>query len=286
MCTDYLKTLLQYVLPKRALNVFAGFMAQIEAPVIKNYLIHWFIHKYNVNLHEALLDQPHQYANFNAFFTRHLKPLARPVAKADLVSPVDGYVSECGQLQQGQMLQAKGRYYSVDELLACEARSALFHGGSFATLYLSPKDYHRVHLPMDATLQAMVHVPGRLFSVQPATSRVIPRLFARNERLVVFFETHAGPMAMVLVGAAVVGAIGTAWQGDLPRAHQRQVFVYGEDSTVNRTYQQADEMGYFKLGSTVILLFPKDAHIQWNASCISGARIQMGQALAQLNLRS
>lgn len=281
VCADYLKTRLQYLLPKEALTAFGGYMAQVEIPAIKNYLIRWFIAKYEVDMQEALEERPEHYPNFNAFFIRQLKPGARPVAAAGLVSPVDGYVSELGSIQQGQMLQAKGRYYDVDSLLASDpARSALFHGGSFATLYLSPKDYHRVHMPMDAVLHAMVHVPGTLFSVQPATTRVIPRLFARNERLVVFFDTAVGPMAMVLVGATVVGAIGTPWHGDLPRSHQRRSFTYGADTTVNTTFHKSDEMGYFKLGSTVILLFSEGARVQWEHSLHAGSRIQMGQALA------
>ena len=280
VCSDYLKIILQYLLPKQALTIFAGCMAGIEVPVVKNYLIRWFIQRYNVNMQEALEENPEHYPHFNAFFIRQLKPGVRPVAAADVVCPVDGFVSEIGVIEQGQMLQAKGRVYQVDDLLATTPlRSALFQKGSFATLYLSPQDYHRVHMPMDAVLREMVHVPGTLFSVQPATTRMIPRLFARNERLVVFFDTHVGPMAMVLVGATIVGAIGTTWHGDLIRRLKRQVFTYDADTTVKTILQKSDEMGYFKLGSTVILLFSESVRMQWEPSLQTGARVQTGQVL-------
>jgi phosphatidylserine decarboxylase len=182
------------------------------------------------------------------------------------------------------MLQAKGRLYRVDDLLATDSEHvSSFHHGSFMTLYLSPKDYHRVHMPMDAVLKEVVYVPGALFSVQPATTRMIPRLFARNERLVVFFETRAGRMAMVLVGATIVGAIGTSWQGEILRQKSLKKWVYDEHQTdINTLFKQADEMGYFKLGSTVILLFEDTATLQWITSLQAGSSIKMGQKIASL----
>lgn len=285
MYSDYLKKIAQYLLPKQLLTVFAGFLAEVQIPYIKNFLIRTFIEHFSVNMYEAVEEQPEQYPTFNAFFIRHIKLNCRPIARTDVICPVDGYVSEIGHIAQGQMLQAKGRYYAVDELLAAPAdQCALFSQGSFATLYLSPKDYHRIHMPIDAELRSMIHVPGSLFSVQPATTRVIPRLFARNERLVVFFDTSVGAMAMVLVGATIVGAIGTSWHGDLLRRMKRKSFVYDEDHAIqNKKLKKAEEMGYFKLGSTVIVLFEERARVQWHAALTSGTKIKMGQALADFN---
>ena len=283
MPSDYIKTVPQYVAPKRALTAFAGFMANLKIPAIKNYLIYDFIQKYQVNMQEAQEEQVEHYACFNDFFVRHLKPECRPVADASVVSPVDGVISEIGRITSGRLLQAKGRDYTVSDLLACEsALSAPFESGSFATLYLSPKDYHRVHMPMDATLKEMIYVPGTLFSVQPTTARVIPRLFARNERLVVFFDTSVGSMAMVLVGATIVGAIGTAWHGDIRRGRQRVRFDYTGNPTVNTQLRKAAEMGYFKLGSTVVLLFADGERMQWQPDLQAGCSIRFGEALGSV----
>ncbi len=280
MLNDYLKTAPQYVLPKHALNAFAGLMANIKIPVIKNRLIRNFIKDYDVNMSEALNESVESYACFNDFFIRHLKPECRPISNAGIVSPVDGAVSEIGDITAGKLLQAKGRHYSVKELLASDdALSSQFENGRFATLYLSPKDYHRVHMPIQATLKEMVYVPGKLFSVQPTTARVIPHLFARNERLVVFFDTPAGLMAMVLVGATIVGAIGTRWHGDIRRGRQRQRFEYHNENT---QLQKAEEMGYFKLGSTVVLLFADSQKVKWNPDLQAGDSLCLGQKLADM----
>ena len=282
MPSDHIKTIPQYIAPKRALTAFAGFMANLKIPAIKNYLIHDFIQKYQVNMQEAVDEQVDHYACFNDFFIRHLRPECRPVAEAAVVSPVDGVISEIGRITSGRLLQAKGRDYTVSELLTSEsALSAQFDNGSFATLYLSPKDYHRVHMPMDATLKEMIYVPGKLFSVQPTTARVIPRLFARNERLVVFFDTSVGLMAMVLVGATIVGAIGTAWHGDIRRGRQKVRFDYTDNTAVNTALQKAVEMGYFKLGSTVVLLFADGERMQWRPDLQAGSGIRFGEALGR-----
>ena len=284
MHSDCFKNIILHLIPKHALTTFGGWLANMKTPMIKDYLINYFIRKYDVNLQEALESNPKQYANFNDFFIRHLKPTCRPVATAAIVSPVDGCISEIGPITKGQLLQAKGHHYSVHELLATDKKiSALFEEGSFATLYLSPKDYHRVHMPMDATLQHMRYVPGKLFSVQPATTRNIPRLFARNERLVVFFDTSVGPMVMVLVGATIVGAIGTSWHGDMPRAKNMSAFDYtSPNKEAQITLRQAEEMGYFKLGSTVILLFANRAHMQWKTDLCQGKSIRFGEALGEI----
>lgn len=281
MSRDFLKTLPQFIAPKHALTSMAGKLAEVRVPAVKNRLIKRFIAKYNVNMSEAYEENPERYACFNDFFIRHLKPDCRPLADADIVSPVDGVISELGRIERGQLLQAKGRYYAVDEFLACDSsRYEPFVNGRFATLYLSPKDYHRIHMPIKATLQSMIYVPGKLFSVQPATARTVPRLFARNERLVVFFETQVGLMAMVLVGAVIVGAIGTAWEGDLKRLHQVQAFNYADQPL---SLEQGDEMGYFKLGSTVVLMFADGENVNWLPSLKAGDNIRYGEALATIS---
>lgn len=279
MLSDYIKLCLQYALPKKHLTLLAGLLANVKNARIKNAIIHRFIRQYNVNMSEAYQENPESYENFNAFFIRHLKPECRPIAHADIISPVDGYVSEIGHIQSGTLLQAKGRHYSVEELLGGNlTHSDAFKEGLFATFYLSPSDYHRVHMPFTGTLQEMIYIPGKLFSVQPATARLKPNLFARNERLVVFFETAVGSMAMVLVGATIVGAIGTHWHGDIKRSSKPQPFIYHSPLTL----QKAAEMGYFKLGSTVILLFADHQQLRWQDGLKSGDKIHFGEAIGSL----
>ncbi len=278
MLIDYLRTLPQFLIPKRALNRFAGWMANLRILRIKNYLIQDFVQRYQVNMAEAFESNPLNYASFNEFFIRRLKPDARPIAAANVVSPVDGCISEIGYLSDGQLLQAKGHSYSVAALLGGdEGLAASFQAGCYATLYLSPKDYHRVHMPMEGHLQEMIYIPGSLFSVQPTTARVIPNLFAKNERLVAVFSTEWGLMAMVLVGAAIVGSMGTVWHGDLSRGSQIKRFQYPKDTIV---LAKAMEMGYFKLGSTVIVLFANRDQLQWLDHLRAGDSIQLGQALS------
>lgn len=281
MFSDYFKAILQYLLPKHALTALAGCLATVKTPTIKNHLIRYFIRKYDVNMQEAVEENPENYADFNAFFIRHLKPKCRPMATAGIISPVDGYISEIGRINAGTLVQAKGREYSIHELLACEqGLSSQFNTGLFTTLYLSPQDYHRVHMPLEATLKEMIYVPGKLFSVQPATTRMIPNLFACNERLVVFFETSVGLMAMVLVGATLVGAIGTSWEGDITRGRKPRRFDYPESPS----FKQGAEMGYFKLGSTVILLFANKQHVQWQPGLHVGDKIRFGDVLGSMTL--
>lgn len=276
MASDYLKCLLQYSLPKKTLTTLCGILANSTHPAIKNPLIRAFIRQYNVDMSEAKEENPEYYATFNDFFIRHLKPNVRPIADNKIISPVDGYISEIGAIHEGSLIQAKGRDYSVEALLTSEGAS--FKDGLFATLYLSPSDYHRVHMPLAGTLKEMIYVPGALFSVQPATTRRIPNLFARNERLVVFFDTDVGLMAMVLVGATIVGAIGTSWQGDIKRRSKPQKTTYAKPKLL----RQADEMGYFKLGSTVILLFADRKRVRWQEGLCSGDKIRFGQELGRL----
>ncbi len=280
------KLFLQYTLPKKALTVFAGLLANVRWPWFKNYLIRDFIKKYDVDMQEAVHELPEAYQSFNDFFTRHLKPGLRPIANADVISPVDGAVSEFGPIEEGQLLQAKGKFYSVEEFLTEGCEPHIFEQGSFITLYLSPKDYHRVHMPLAGMLTHMTHVPGQLFSVQPATTARISKLFARNERLVLRFETEFGPVAAVFVGATVVGAIGTCWQGDLPRP--KVITSYDEEvanwAVEKKTLSKADELGYFKLGSTVVLLFAKK--VNWTPALRAGMSIRLGEALGDMLLNN
>lgn len=278
MVNDFLKTLPQFLLPKQLLTATAGKIASMTNPRVKNYLITRFIHRYQVNMQEAREENPHNYVCFNDFFIRQLKPECRPLAQAKVLCPVDGIVSEAGMITEGKIIQAKGRYYTVEELLACGAADCQpFHQGYFATFYLSPKDYHRIHMPVDATIRKMIYVPGRLFSVQPATVRIIPALFARNERLVIFCDTPLGLMAMVLVGATIVGSIGVRWHGELPRLTSIEEFTYSAENAP--MLRQGEEMGYFKLGSTVIMLLADADPLQWLPKLSAGQAVRFGEAL-------
>lgn len=271
--------LIRYILPKRSLTLVAGYLADLQQPFIKNFLIRFFIKKYNVNLDEAREPKAENYISFNDFFTRRLRPQCRPISDAALVSPVDGAIGEMGGIQTGQLLQAKGKLYTVEELLSCDTQKCImFNQGWFVTLYLSPKDYHRIHMPIDATLKAMTYIPGKLFPVKPAATQNIPKLFSSNERVVVYFETEVGPMVMVLVGATIVGSIGTTWHGDVERSKKVRHYHYS-----NQHYAKGDEIGYFKLGSTVIVLFAQDIPLTWQRHLKIGSQLQYGQALGEID---
>lgn len=280
MISDYLKTWAHYVLPKKALTFLAGMLANVNYPLVKNWLIRRFIQIYKVDMNEAISSDVNDYASFNDFFIRHLKADVRPFSDAPIISPVDGSISELGLIHSGSILQAKGKRYTVEALLDSKELAAHFHQGSFITLYLSPKDYHRVHMPIEGTLLDTCYIPGKLFSVQPVTVRTIPELFARNERLIACFETPLGLMAMVLVGATIVGTIGTSWEGDVCRRRQKYRTDYREHSTHPQPgLPKGGEMGYFKLGSTVILLFANRENAQWLSELHAGQSIKLGQAL-------
>lgn len=284
MKKDYLKAILQYIAPKYGLSLYAGFCANLKIKVIKNRLIRNFIKKYQVNMSEAIKENIDDYTCYNDFFTRHLKPECRPISSADIISPVDGFVSEAGKIQDGLLIQAKGKHYTVGDLLAShEELINKFTSGYFATLYLSPRDYHRVHVPLNAKLKEMIYVPGKLFSVQPATVRTISSIFTRNERLIVSFTTDIGPMVMILVGAVIVGCIGTTWHGDIKRSRKIKKFTYNENCDVNTIFQKAQEMGYFKLGSTVIVLFSDEKQINFGNNIKPGASIRFGEELANFS---
>ena len=276
--SDHLAVLPQYLLPKQALTALAGRVAGARAGQWTTRLIRWFVQRYQVNMSEAANPDIASYASFNDFFTRALRDGARPLAPADLICPVDGAISQFGAIKGKQIFQAKGHDYSSTALLGGDATlAACFDDGSFATLYLSPKDYHRIHMPCSGRLQRMIYVPGELFSVNPTTARAVPGLFARNERVVCVFESANGPFVLVLVGATIVGSMATVWHGvvNTERGGELREWRY-DDQAVQ--LEQGDEMGRFLLGSTVVLLFPKGP-MQFNPAWAPERAIRMGEVM-------
>lgn len=273
----------QYVLPQHLLSRAVGTLADAEMEWVKNPLINLFIKQFGVNMSEAQRQTAGEFKSFNDFFTRELIDGARPIEgdASVLSSPADGAVSQLGEIVDGRVFQAKGQDYCLTELLGGDAqRAAPFIGGEFATIYLSPKDYHRVHMPMKGTLRDMIYVPGDLFSVNQVTAENVPRLFARNERVVCIFDTEKGPMAMVLVGAMIVAAVETVWAGHIaPPRRELKVTEYGAPTPVS--LEKGAEMGRFKLGSTVILCHPKDT-VKWSENLKAGTPLRMGEAIADL----
>jgi phosphatidylserine decarboxylase len=280
MLNDRLAVLPQYLLPKGALTALAGRIASAQRGESTTRLIRWFVGRYGVDMAEAADSDMAAYRSFNDFFTRALRPGARPLARADLLCPVDGTISQFGRIRGEQILQAKGHAYSTRALVGGDAALAAgFDDGHFATLYLSPKDYHRIHMPCAGRLTRMIHVPGELFSVNPSTARGVPGLFARNERVVCVFDAAAGPFVLVLVGATIVGSMATVWHGVVnpPRPGQLREWRYDGEPV---ELAQGAEMGRFLLGSTVVLLFPAGG-LQFNPDWMPGGVIRMGQAMAQ-----
>jgi len=275
---------LQYVFPKRALTVFGGWVANGRWGGITQWIIRRFIRKYGVNMAEAANPDPRVYASFNEFFTRALRADARPLADATFVCPVDGAISQFGAIARDQIYQAKGHTYSTRALVGGDAAlAAQFDDGAFATIYLSPRDYHRIHMPAAATLRRMIHVPGDLFSVNPATAQGVPGLFARNERVVCVFDLQVGettvPFVQVLVGATIVGSMATTWHGVVnpPRPGTVREWSY-DDSPLH--LQRGEEMGRFLLGSTVVLLWPRDT-LAFNPDWAPGKAVRLGEAMGQ-----
>jgi len=277
----------QYLLPKQALTMAAGAFAGLQGGALSTAVIRWFIGLYGVNMAEAATADPAAYASFNDFFTRALKPGVRPLSDAPLLCPVDGAISQFGSIAGDQIFQAKGHSYSTTALVGGDgALAAHFQGGHFATLYLSPRDYHRIHMPCAGRLLRMIHVPGALFSVNPATARGVPGLFARNERVVCVFEGTEGelsgrPWVLVLVGATIVGSMATVWHGVVnpPRPGTLREWSYHAQGV---RLARGAEMGRFLLGSTVVMLFPRDAArpLAFNPAWAPGGAIRMGQAMA------
>ena len=274
----------QYLLPQQLLSRLAGCLAECRISWIKNTFTQWFVKKFNVDMSEAKIQNPCAYEHFNDFFTRELKEGARPISPIPngLVSPADGAISQLGEITDGRIFQAKGHSFSATELLGGDySVSAPFMGGQFATVYLSPRDYHRVHMPVTGTLREMIYVPGKLFSVNQTTAENVPELFARNERVVCIFDTEHGPMAMVLVGAMIVASIETVWAGLVtPPKRVIKRFRYDEAARAPIVLEKGAEMGRFKLGSTVIVLFGKD-QIKWAENLSAETAVQMGQAFAE-----
>ena len=277
-----LAVLPQYLFPKQALTAFAGWVAGHKRGWVTTEIIRRFVLKYSVNMDEALNSDIASYATFNDFFTRALKPGARPIAQADLICPVDGAISQFGPISGDQIFQAKGHRYSTTALVGGDAGlAAQFKDGSFATLYLSPKDYHRIHMPCDGRLTQMIYVPGDLFSVNPTTARGVPGLFARNERVVCVFASSRGPFVLVLVGATIVGSMATVWHGlvNPPRLPDVKTWNYADQKI---QLKQGDEMGRFLLGSTVVMLFPHAAKppLQFNTTWQPTKAIRLGEVMA------
>ena len=272
---------LQYLLPHHLLSRLMYLVTRSRRRWFKNLLIRTVIRLYRVDMNEAAEPDPARYLSFNDFFTRTLGPEARPLA-ADptaVLSPADGAVSQAGQIRDGRIFQAKGRDYALEELLGGDKDWVQrFAGGAFATIYLSPRDYHRVHMPVTGELKRMTYVPGRLFSVNPATARIVPRLFARNERVVSLFESEVGPVAVILVGAIFVASMDTVWAGNLtPGPRHVRTWDYPDGKQPVRL-ARGEEMGRFNMGSTVILLFPKDK-VAWSETLVPGAHVRMGDAI-------
>ena len=279
--------ILQYILPKQAITALAGKLASKQCGALTTKVIAWFVKRYGVNMTEAANADISSYKSFNDFFTRPLKAGVRPFADAAFICPVDGAISQFGSIEKDQIFQAKGHSYSILALVAGQKELAQkFENGHFACLYLSPKDYHRIHMPCDGTLKSMAYVPGDLFSVNPTTAANVPNLFARNERVVCEFTSEKyGTFVMVLVGATIVGSMATVWHETVdgvkngiinpPRTKNIRSWSYSDK---NIQLKQGDEMGRFLLGSTVVMLFEKDA-LQFNADWQATKSIKLGEMM-------
>ncbi len=281
--SDRLAVLPQYLMPKRAMTVFAGHCAGSQTAWWTRNVIPWFIRRYGVDMNEAADANPANYPTFNAFFTRALKDGVRPLADAALVCPVDGAISQFGPIRQARIIQAKGHDYSVRTLLGGteDELARQLEGGQFATIYLSPRDYHRIHMPCAGRLRQMIYVPGAFFSVNPTTARGVPGLFARNERVVCVFESaELDTFVLVLVGATIVGSMATVWHGavNAPRVRRLREWHYIEGEVA---LKKGEEMGRFMLGSTVVLLFGKGAGLRFDPAWQPGGTLRLGQAMAE-----
>ena len=277
--SDRLRVLPQYLLPKQAMTSFAGHIARRRGGRMTTALIRTFVAQYRVDMSEAADPDIRSYATFNDFFTRALKPGARTIAGTPWVCPVDGAISQFGATDGDRILQAKGHHYSVKALVGGDdALAAQFEHGLFATLYLSPRDYHRVHMPCDGTLERMIYVPGSLFSVNAVTARGVPRLFARNERVVCVFTSPRGPFVVTLVGATIVGSVATVWHGvvNSRRPAKLREWTYADAGV---SLRKGEEMGRFLLGSTVVLLFPRKT-LAFNPQWTPGRPVRLGEPMA------
>jgi phosphatidylserine decarboxylase len=280
---DQLFAFAQHITPQKTLSRAIGKIAECENSWVKNTFISQFVKKYQVDMSEAINSDPLSYRNFNDFFTRAIRPELRPICVEDngIACPADGAVSQLGKIEHGTLFQAKGHHYSLTTLLGGDASlSNQFLGGSFATVYLSPKDYHRVHMPLTGKLTKMIHIPGKLFSVNKVTAEQIPNVFARNERTVCLFDTEAGPMAVILVGAMIVASIETVWAGQVT-PFNKNVVTWDYEELNNIEIKKGEEMGRFKLGSTAIVLFGKDA-VNWEESLQAETPTKMGMHFGKI----
>jgi len=280
--TDALKIYPQHILPHHALSAIMYAATRSNSTLFKNFVIRQVIKHYKVDMSDTLVTDYRDFQTFNHFFTRALKPNARPICSEpnSIACPVDGAVSQIGEIENNQIFQAKGHSYSLQTLLGNDESCEDFRDGAFATLYLSPRDYHRIHSPLNAKLIKMIHVPGKLFSVNSVTTQYVPELFARNERVVCLFKTSAGPMAVILVGAIFVSSIETTWAGTItpPNGKHIQNWDYSK-AAIN--LNKGGELGRFNMGSTAILLFPKNT-IEWQSELKAESKIQMGQCLGKI----
>jgi len=275
---DKLKIAGQYILPKHLVSRLTGKLAAAKMGAFTTFLIKQFIAKYNIDMSEAKYSDPAHFATFNEFFTRELKADVRSIVAGDknLATPVDGKVSQQGEIKAGRIFQAKGHDFSLRELLGGRDDVAEpFDDGIFSTVYLSPKDYHRIHMPITGTLEELIFIPGDLFSVNPLTAENVPNLFARNERAVAIFSTDIGPMAIVLVGATIVASIETVWEGTLT-GKEIQYWDYSDEEII---LEKGEEMGRFKLGSTIVALFPKGS-IDFAEELQAGSTTRLGELFA------
>lgn len=280
---DTLFILLQHLLPQQLLSRLTGWLAGSEIAWLKSLLIRLFAGHFKVDMDEAAEPELETYPSFNAFFTRALREGARPIDNSEntICCPADGAISQLGAITEGRLFQAKGKDFSAAELLGDSERASEFDNGQFATIYLSPRDYHRVHMPVAGKLTAQTYIPGKLFSVNRVTAANVERLFARNERLVCYFDTEAGTMAMVLVGAMIVAGIETVWSGQVaPPTRNPQTIDYKRKPGVVKL-AKGEEMGRFMLGSTVILLFPENT-IEWRQQYAADTPTRLGEALATI----
>lgn len=280
------KIALQYLLPQLPLTRLAGWLAERKWGAVTHFIIKGFVAKYKVDLSEAEKQNPADYATFNEFFIRTLAPNARPICAGTdtLCLPADGKVSEVGKIHHNQLLQAKGHYFTLETLLANDMQLAdMFKDGDYLTTYLSPRDYHRVHMPCDGVLTKMIYVPGELYSVNPFLAEHIPNLFARNERLICVFETEFGTMVQILVGATITASMSTQWSGVVnpPRSKEVTVYEYLTEGETAVKLKKGQEMGAFRLGSTVINLFPK-GKVQLSETLQAGVALKMGEQLGIL----
>lgn len=280
-----LKIFAQYLIPQHALSRLLGYFSRCRCRIIKNNFIKLFMRTYKINLSDALKTNINDYSSFHDFFIRELKPDARPIADDIniMVSPVDGCISQFGKIKNDRLFQAKNFDFTLQELLGKESiETNHFKNGNFITLYLAPGDYHRVHMPMSGTLKKMIYIPGRLFSVNKTTTSSVPRLFARNERVVCFFETQRGPIAVILVGALIVGSIYTSWAGQITPQDSKRVEVTSYDTGIH-DLKRGDELGYFAMGSTVIVLSNAENKIEWDKYVMVDNVIKMGQNLGHFS---